>query len=1380
MSTDGRPTPRTATDLLVRTEKRLSALERRDGAVGTIVSIIGPGQNSHAALIGDWNQPLASNNGYYWSRVGALHAPDGVRIWTGSVVARTDNSGMQQVWNTDDLNDVRYFMRTFTDDGTGQGRTFSEWRNFATPTGFIELPNFGDTVNDLLAEMAADIDSAAVSLSFYEQDSPPVPGVAGVPAVLEIGSVWVDTNDNRHTYSWNGTTWVSVESTLFASIDAELALQQAAIEAAATAASDAMDFAVTLTKVYRQNAAPSNPDADGRALVADDVWFDQDDANKMYTWSGSAWVLLGISTETYAADAATAAQAAAIAAAAIDASTKASAAQSAAIAAAAADATTKAANAQAAAIAVANTKSVVFRQSGTPTSLAAGDIWFDTGHDNAIYRAFAAGVNTIGSSAWVLTQIGLTAIADDSITSAKIVANTIQTTDLVATAIDGMTVTGATLQTVVTAARGIKINSTGLTAYNGSGTATLSIVGATGAITMLGDLTSGSTVTGAVVTGGTMQSEATAARGIKITSASLIAYNGSGVAQFTINASTGAVTLAGPLTGAGTITGPTFQTSASANTGIKISSSGMFGYNGTSAQFSLNATTGTLTLVGPVISAAGIAGSTITGGTIQSESTPSQGVKMDSAGIVFYNATADPVLTFTSATGALTLVGSISTVAVNSGVITGGTVQTVVTAARGIKITSAGMIGYADGSGADPAGTTMFSLLASTGVLTLAGGVLTGGSVTGTTITAAATGVIQTEATAARGIKINSAGMVLYDGGGNPTVTLDAGTGAATFKGAITTGSTIDGAALTIGTNIRLNPTEGLYVAQPGGGRIQFPADGTDAIVQANVIANSLTVSNGGQMYGTTTLSGAIKTANGVPDPTVAPTLANTYPPKPSLGVGGGAFANQGAVEDATGTYLIMNKLLVSNVSTSITWVNKATGACTSTTLTDAGGILYSQTQAITRIGTTLYGLWRDAAAGFKVWTQTITGVGTLTTPATSGVVLALSAPISNPTIGNDGTNLLLCWNTGTVNLTIQPLNSTTFATTGTVKNLTSGAFSNGGLFFVGIGNYDYGASRTLVGYLIGGTSRVDSWTSANVYTITEVWQPDPAMRPGGLIWDGTNFWSIERTTANTPIVTKYASGRTVDSTIYGSQTWYDGNATGGTHETGRSPETAAFTWKARAHLTVYGQPPPQMLLSTQDAANLIRFYVGSAAGATKLQTGQPLQGNTSFQYETVSFAGAAPPAPGAGTFGSIGSAGLIYSENYVAGTSGWQLKGDGTYEINGPPWLRPGAAGGPVWAAGWEDNGPTAEPAAMQKNGTVIKVQGLVWRISGTGVVIMTLPVGCRPGKTLYRPALMSNSWAYTSVSPNGDVSVAAAGAAIVNSAVGVGLAIEFDLAHP
>ncbi|MDR0286026.1 MAG: phage tail protein, partial [Propionibacteriaceae bacterium] len=66
-------------------------------------------------------------------------------------------------------------------------------------------------------------------------------------------------------------------------------------------------------------------------------------------------------------------------------------------------------------------------------------------------------------------------IAASAITADKITAGAIDATKLTATAVDGKTITGATIQTVATANRGVKLDTTGLTVYDTAGNKTMTV-----------------------------------------------------------------------------------------------------------------------------------------------------------------------------------------------------------------------------------------------------------------------------------------------------------------------------------------------------------------------------------------------------------------------------------------------------------------------------------------------------------------------------------------------------------------------------------------------------------------------------------------------------------------------------------------------------------------------------------------------------------------------------------------------------------------------------------------------------------------------------------------------------------------------------------------
>jgi len=138
--------------------------------------------------------------------------------------------------------------------------------------------------------------------------------------------------------------------------------------------------------IYRQTTAP---DGSVYPLTEGDVWFDTDDGNKQYYWTGTAWV----SVQDAGIAAAEAGAAAAVAAA----------------AAAAAAAT--------AAQTTADGKNRIYRQTTMPTTgpFTEGDLWFDTDDDNKFYR--------YTSGAFSAFSLGNNAIADLSAT--KLTAGTI-------------------------------------------------------------------------------------------------------------------------------------------------------------------------------------------------------------------------------------------------------------------------------------------------------------------------------------------------------------------------------------------------------------------------------------------------------------------------------------------------------------------------------------------------------------------------------------------------------------------------------------------------------------------------------------------------------------------------------------------------------------------------------------------------------------------------------------------------------------------------------------------------------------------------------------------------------------------------------------------
>lgn len=364
-------------------------------------------------------------------------------------------------------------------------------------------------------------------------------------------------------------------------------------------------------------------------------------------------------------------------------------------------------------------------------------------------------------------------------------------------------ITGGTYETSAEAgvtAAGVRINDTvGLQGWappvgGAAPVRTFLINTNTGAMSFNGPAVSNASITATTFTGGTIQTSTTAGTtsgGIRVTSSALVAYsNAAGFPEtFRISANSGAITMAGPVVSGGALTGTTFQTSAEAGVtaaGVRINTAGLQGWAppvGASAPvrtFFLNTNTGALNLNGPAVSNASVTSSTITGGTIQTgewAGTSGGGIRITSSALVAYsNLTGFPETFRISAnTGAITMSGPV----VAGGTLTGSAYWTSAGAGNtegGIRITSFGLQGWAAPVGGSAPVRTFF-LNASTGALTLNGPVVTGASITGSTVQTSATA-----GTSTGGLRINASGLQAWAppvGGSAPvrTVYLNNATG---------------------------------------------------------------------------------------------------------------------------------------------------------------------------------------------------------------------------------------------------------------------------------------------------------------------------------------------------------------------------------------------------------------------------------------------------------------------------------------------------------------------------------------------------------------------------------------------------------------------------
>ena len=165
-----------------------------------------------------------------------------------------------------------------------------------------------------------------------------------------------------------------------------------------------------------------------------------------------------------------------------------------------------------------------------------------------------------------------------------------------------------------------------------------------------------------------------------------------------------------------------------------------------------------LTMDAPIVSDASMSAPTITGGTITSAvyRTANGRLTINDAGIVLKNASGTSTLAADSATGSVTLVGT-----VKASQVTGSTITT--TNGRMLWNDAGLVLRDANGS---------ITLYASSmdGSVTMKGSLTSGSTLSGVTVTGS---IIQTTGAANRGVKLTSGGLVGYDSSGNAKFALD-------------------------------------------------------------------------------------------------------------------------------------------------------------------------------------------------------------------------------------------------------------------------------------------------------------------------------------------------------------------------------------------------------------------------------------------------------------------------------------------------------------------------------------------------------------------------------------------------------------------------------
>jgi hypothetical protein len=127
----------------------------------------------------------------------------------------------------------------------------------------------------LAAPVNDTLNAVATKITTWYQTSAPVGA--------NTGDLWLDTDDGNKLYRYNGSTWVLSQDTQ---------IQSALIQAGTAQAT-----ADRKVQIFAQPNQPTNPSDN---LDVGDWWYDTDDGNKPYTWSGAVWVAKQVGTSAMA------------------------------------------------------------------------------------------------------------------------------------------------------------------------------------------------------------------------------------------------------------------------------------------------------------------------------------------------------------------------------------------------------------------------------------------------------------------------------------------------------------------------------------------------------------------------------------------------------------------------------------------------------------------------------------------------------------------------------------------------------------------------------------------------------------------------------------------------------------------------------------------------------------------------------------------------------------------------------------------------------------------------------------------------------------------------------------------------------------------------
>lgn len=464
---------------------------------------------------------------------------------------------------------------------------------------------------------------------------------------------------------------------------------------------------------------------------------------------------------------------------------------------------------------------------------------------------------------------------------------------------------------------------------------------------------------------------------------------------------------------------------------------------------------------------------------------------------------------------------------------------------------------------------------------------------------------------------------------------------------------------LTIG-NIALNPDVGLFIPQPGGGIIHLPSDGaTPARITSHIVTNSLTVEDNGNFGGTNQLlpSAKLSLGNGVSAPTTKASASRHWD-SVQMQVTGGAENHRGLTNNEAGDWATV-------FAFDGLWfmlANPVNGGVLAVKVDPSGSNLPGYAPyGVTRIGGSYYTLGQDVNRSGRWFVYRINAT-TYTKTAEYEFTFTGGNNKKTPTIGNDGTNVVLAWwadqpTSGTDTIYVRRFDITSSPMTQVGSTILC-ELSGLGLHVatsVHYGTADFAGAASRI--VVSRAGVIYAFTTAGARQSASEWIRAGSGSIVGMVWNGTNFYSLDGSAK----VWKYESNLTSVSEGH-KMTWYDNDALGGNHETTAGPEYT-FTRVARSKILVEVQPAPQAgVVGNNNAATHTRLYSGVAGGAWRLQNTVD-SNNRSFVLGALNTGSAEPPLTNGFDAIAASPASILSSATDGVGSL-IKLSGDGSWRL--------------------------------------------------------------------------------------------------------------------